>query len=180
MNQLILNLKAAFGECKRNHSSICPSGTSFEIIDSRKFFVFDDRMDDANPVKIVDSDSSYQLTVENKNNTPICLIKTDKCLFTDEHKKCDCILFNTEKYFFVEISDAKNKAVKRRKAVKQLAITLELYKQSNIDLTMHDLKAIICFRNGQTRPTQPSRNTMRAIFLEDHNVSLEEGNLISF
>lgn len=183
MKKLLESLQLTFGNCKRIDTSACLTKSSFEFISKRIFYLYDDRTNEL-PVRIVDKVADYQLTVSNRNkyDNDICIVKTDKCLFTDRQKKCDCILFNKDKLFFVEISEAGsgNRSNKRRDAVEQLGDTIKVLKANNIDFSTHDTKAIICFKNGSIRPTQPSLNTMRAIFTELHNVSLEEGNAIEF
>lgn len=171
-------LKDALGDCKRINTSTCLIKSSYEIISEPIFFVFDDKNED--PVQIVAEEDYFQLTVVNENNKEVCLVKTDKCLFTDEHKKCDCILFNQSKCFFVEIKDAKTRSSKRRTAVSQLGCTIEVLRDNNIDFSGHETKAIICFKSGITRPTKPSLNTQRAVFLAKYRISLEEGNQIEF
>lgn len=181
MNEQILALKNAFGDCQRVDSSICLEKTSYEITTSGYFFVMDDRKNEPDePVKIVSDAYPYQLTVINNKKHEICLVKTDKCLFTDAHKKCDCILFGNNKFFMVEISESGNKTSKRNDAVEQLSTTIEIMKRNNIDLSPYEIKAIICFKNGKTNPTQPSRNTRKEIFRDKYNASLEEGNEIEF
>ena len=178
MNELISILKSSMGDCKRIESSKCLNKTSYEVLNSPIFFIIDEK--DNEPVKIVAEDNDYYLTVRNHNHENICFVKTDKCLFETDHKKCDCIFFNRNKLFFVEISSTKsgNRNRKRNDAVKQLGSTIEKFRESNIDLTSKDKKAVICFKNGQTRPTQPSSNSKRAVFLSMYNISLEEGNEI--
>jgi hypothetical protein len=178
MNAQITLFKNVFGECKYLNTSPCLQKTSYQTTTSPLFGIFDEK--DEAPVLVVDINNEHQLKVKNPANGAVCIIKTDKCLFTDETKKCDCILFNNNKLFFVEIKDSNNKSVARRKAAEQLGVSIELLVQNNIDLTQYETKAIICFKSGATRPTQPSLNTKRAIFLETYNISLEEGNLIEF
>lgn len=181
MNDKIQAIKNVFGDCKHLETSKCLNKSSFVINNSSTFFIYDNRNDTNQPIQIVAENDSHQLSVINNNNHEICIIKTDKCLFTDEHKKCDCIIFDAKKLFFIEISEAKNRNAKRHDAVKQLSTTIELFKESKcINLEQFDKRAIICFKNGITRPTQPSFNSNRALFKEQYQVSLEEGNHISF
>jgi hypothetical protein len=183
MKALLVSLQQLFGDCKRLDTSECSMRSSYEIITFRTFYVYDER-NTQQPVRIVKKNEDYQLIVNNRHQTEneVCLIKTDKCLFTDQHKKCDCILFSKNKFFFIEISEAGsgNRGKKRKDAVEQLAATIEAIRNSNIDLSNYELKAVICFKGGEIRPTQPSLNTKRALFLEHYNIDLEEGNEIFF
>ena len=173
-------LKEVFGDCKRAGTSKCRLNSSYETVSLSNFFVFDD--EDQEPVNILIDKGEAQLIVNNENKEDICLVKTDKCLFSDEHKKCDCILFSNNKVFLVEIKSSApgNRGSKRREAVIQLGYTIQLLKDNSITLDAHETKAVICFKSGQIRPTQPSLNSQRAVFLEKHNISLEEGNEIIF
>jgi hypothetical protein len=175
MNQLIL--KELLGDCKHIASSTCTSKSSYECISLSSFYIFDN-----NPVKVVDVNERYQLTVKNDANQEICLVKTDKCLFTNEHKKCDCILFSQNKAFFIEISNssAGQRGKKRKDAVEQLSATIDKLRENNIDLSSYNSKAIICFEREHKYPAQPSKNTQKAIFQEKYNTDLEEGNEIAF
>jgi len=174
------DLRAAFGDCKRPASSLCPVNTSFEYPEGYSFYVYDN--EDNQPISIVESSQDYHLTVRNHTNSPVCIVKTDKCLFTDEHKKCDCILFDAKNLFFVEMKNSAigSRSANRKKAAIQLGDTIQLFENNNIDFKKHTAKAIICFKTNNTYPTQPSRNTLRAVFLEKYGVSLEEGNEIEF
>lgn len=181
MNELLLSLKNIFGDCSFTNNSLCLIKSSYEIISLSKFFVYDDKLE--SPVRIARHNESHQLTVVNGNGKEICLVKTDKCLFRNtSHKKCDCILFTEDKFFFVEISEASagTRNSKRKDAVEQLSATIELLREKSIDFSSKNVKAVICFKSGQTRPTQPSNNSKRAWFQEQYNVRLEEGNEIVF
>ncbi len=181
MNELIASLKATLGDCKRLQTSTCLLKTSYEIITNRIFYILDDRETQL-PVRIARKMENHQLTINNKNKyeNEICLVKTDKCLFTDAHQKCDCMLFNRFKFFFVEISEAKNRGTKRKQAVVQLGTTIGILRDNKIDLSAYETKAIICFKNGETRPTRASFSTQREVFRAQYKISLEEGNEISF
>lgn len=173
-------LKKHLGDCKHSTSSNCSIPSSYQIIDIPQFYVYD--AEDGRPVTIVPQNQEYQLTVKNPEATDICFVKTDKCLFNDETKKCDCILYNTGKFFLVEIksSSSGGRSSKRKKAVEQLADTINLLKDNGIDLDAYETKAIICFKRQDTHPVRASANSQKAIFLEQYNVSLEEGNVIEF
>lgn len=177
MKQQIKTLKKAFDDCKRTETSQCLYKSSYEIVSFSTFFVFDDKNEQ--PIQIR-QDGDYQLIVRNQNKKEICVIKTDKCLFTDEHKKCDCILFNSKQFFLVEIKDAHDRSSQRSKAVSQLQSTIDILLERNILLAKYETKAIICFKSGKTQPLRASFNTQRAIFFEKYKINLEEGNEVKF
>jgi hypothetical protein len=183
MSLSIETLKQKLGECKRLECRNCLTKSPYETLSKKEFFVFDDRKVEG-PVKIVDKHSDYQLTVSNRNRieNEICLIKTDGCLFfTSAHQKCDCVLFNTRKIFFVELSEtgASNKSDKRKDAINQLGTTIEKFKENQIDFSDLHSEAIICFKSGH-RPTHTAFNSQKAIFFDKHKVILDEINKISF
>jgi len=175
--KLIVRLKSCLGDCKYLDSCTCILKSPYEIIEKTTFYIIDD-----NPVRLVYNDDVYHLTVNNHSNQEICLVKTDKCLFIQEIKKCDCILFSLTKIFFIEISNSSpaSRSRKRKDAVDQLSSTIDKFIENNIDLSAYSSKAVICFVSGQTYPTQASSNTKRAMFLDKYKVYLEEGNEIIF
>ena len=172
--------KKALGDCKRADVSKCQSRTPYEIVQNSTFCVFDEKNEE--PIRIVTGNDEYQLIVRNHNREKICVVKTDKCLFADDHKKCDCIIFNKNTIYLVEIKSSSPgaKSSKRQRAIIQLGDTIKLLLDNNIDLLKYQTKAIICFKEGKTRPTQPSLNTQRAVFFNEYKISLEEGNEIIF
>ncbi|MBL7696133.1 MAG: hypothetical protein JNK91_14885 [Ferruginibacter sp.] len=182
MNALIESIKRAFGDCKRAGSSSCGYKSSYEVTTLGFFCIYDNTHDEdsGDPVKIVPSVENHQLRVKNDDQKPICLIKTDKCLFTDEHKKCDCIILSNDQCFFVEISDSTNRHRKRNDAVEQLSTTIDILNERGINLSNYQKRAIICFKSGKTRPTQTSFNTKQALFNDKYKIRLEEGNFIVF
>lgn len=176
MEQVLRNV---FGDCKHLMTSVCKNKSSFEIINDAIFFISDRR--ESQPVEVVNS-TEYELTVKNQSKEYVCLVKTDKCLFTDTYSKCDCILFNDIKFFLVEIknSNAGKRNSKRNRAVEQLSATMELLIQNNISIRKFDARAVICFKRNDRHPVRASMNSQRAVFLEKYGISLEEGNLIEF
>ena len=105
----VASLKLALGDCRRLNNSKCALRTSYEMISDVMFYIFDEKDDE--PVRILLAKGESQLTVINGSHEDICIVKTDKCLFTDEIKKCDCILFNSSKAYLVEIKDGRKKII---------------------------------------------------------------------
>jgi hypothetical protein len=175
-------IKKALGNCKFPDRCICEIKNSFERVIDEIFYVFDDGNESKNPVKVVSGDHSYQLTITNKNNKEIFLIKTDKCLITEEIRKCDCIISSDVESYLVEIkscsSGTRSKA--RSKAATQLISTINYLHQHQISFIGHKLTALICFKTTEPRITQASRNSARVIFKDNYGVVLKEGNIIDF
>ncbi|HLK30883.1 MAG TPA: hypothetical protein VKT28_20065 [Puia sp.] len=174
-------LKNVFGDCTRTDKSNCVSKTSYELINASHFYIVDE--DNNDPVKIVGENDYYQLKITNTEENEICVLKTDKCLFNGGlRRRCDCVLFNDSKYFFVEISEAhKNtRKEKRKNAVEQLEATIEFFKAHDIELSTFSSKAIICFKAIKPFITKASLLSKRAAFYENYKIELEEGNEIEF
>jgi len=172
--------KNKLGECKKLETSDCLHKTSFEITNLPIFYIFENREGNS-PVKMV-TGKPYQLTVINKKNQDICLIKTDRCLFTDENQKCDCILFNKTTLFFVEISESKGKKRrgKRADAYLQIEATYNSLKNNLIDLSKFQLNGRICFMHEGMAVTRASENAKKAYFNDILKIYVTEGNGIDF
>jgi len=176
-------LRSKLGECKFTNTSLCKSKSSYENIKDAEFFIFDPPNETNQPVRIVKSKvGEHQLKVSNPDEKEICVVKIDKCLFPMEVSKCDCILFSTENFYFVEIKDSKTsqRHTSRKRAVEQLGATLDNFNDHGIDLTTFVSKAVICFRSLSPYPIRTSFLTEKAVFQEKYNISLEEGNKIEF
>ncbi len=169
-----------FGNCKFRHRCLCTTKSSFEFTEENQFFIYDEKNTEQ-PVRIVSADNQFQLTVNNQNTKLICLTKTDNCLLTDDTRKCDCILFDDAKLFFVEIKsvNTKGRHESKKDAVKQLGITISLFKNI-IDRYNFSVAAVICLKSLRPHITSASTNTARAAFLESYKVRLVEGNVIEF
>ncbi len=173
-------LKNTFGDCKFTHRSTCEVPSSYIETSRELFFVWD--TDNEEPVKLLTEKGDAQLSVVNSNKKNICLIKTDACLFDKSHQKCDCVLFDDNKMVFVEIKSVKTKRRNENRtiAAKQIATTIEFFRQNNALSQPLDLIAVICFKSGKSYPTMASSNSMRATFQEDYQTKLVEGNQITF
>jgi len=179
MNQQIRIFKDAFGDCKEKNCSYCDGKSAYKLINDSIFFIVD--KDLGKPVKIALHGEYFQLTVENPKGLNICLIKTDKCLITDDEKtkRCDCILFNSNKIFLIELSDSTNRQTKRKESLEQLEDTIKLLRDKNIFLTNYQKNAIVCF-GGQYRITQSSVNALKPYFKERYDFILDEKRKIIF
>lgn len=178
------HIEVFMGLCKNAQHCKCLTKSPYEIISGSRFYVYDPPSQEERPSEIVGLELPYHLTVVNTQGKDIAFIKTDNCCIPKGKsvKKCDCILLSSNKIFFVEIKSGGtgNRGDKRRSAVLQLGAIIDLFKSNGFDFTSIEAKAVICFKCRTDRPTQPSLNSKKAIFLQDYNVQLEEGNLIEF
>jgi hypothetical protein len=180
-----IQLETALGNCKFQHLCTCNTKHSFEETNEAVFYVYDEEGgQNQNPSRIVNGGEDFQLTIHNESKKNICFVKTDKCLVIETRnlKKCDCFIFDSEKFYFVEIKTSKNRTrnAKRKEAVLQLMSTVDLFIENNIDLRKFKTTALICFKTTFPRIIQASQNSSRALFMEQYNINLEEGNEIVF
>lgn len=173
-------LKSTFGDCKFQKTSLCIG--SYESTEEDEFYIFDPPNELNEPIRIVTLDLEHQLLVNNQAHKTINVVKTDKCLFTNDVSKCDCLLFNDEKFYIVEIkSSGKNtRGEQRNRAVEQLGSTLKILRDAAINLDNFSVKAVICFKSIGRYPVKTSLLSKQATFKEQYSVNLEEGNTIEF
>ena len=173
-------LRSKFGDCKFASVSNCKG--SYENTAEVAFYVFDPPSELNEPVKIVNENEDHQLKISNPHKSDVCVVKTDKCLFTSDISKCDCLLFNDNKFYLVEIksSGMGTRGAQRHRAVEQLGATINTLRAADININMFDAKAVICFKSLSAYPVRASLLSQRAVFQEEYSVSLEEGNAIEF
>lgn len=174
-------LKEKMGDCKFTESSLCEHKSPYHQIAEKLFYIYD--ADDRQPVKIV-LDGDYQLTIYNESESEICVVKTDKCLIkeVEGQKKCDCILFNNRRLYFVEIKSGGTgkRGERKRKAKEQLGSTIDNLRNNGISLSNLELQAIICIKNHSRKIPQVTEQTMMEKFREQYNVKLEITDTIEF
>ncbi len=175
-------LKLQFGDCKFVRNSQCLSKSSYINTANTEFYIYDPPNEDQQPIRIVETGDDYQLIVNNYSNEEISIVKTDKCLFPNNVLICDCILFNNNKFYLVEIksSGKSTRSQQRHRAVEQLGATIESLTNNAVPLSRLDCKAVICFKLINEHPIQAARLSKRAEFLAKYKISLEEGNKIEF
>lgn len=181
-NSLKNQLIEVLGDCKFEKGCSCIVKSGFENVSISTFHICDSG-EDLGPVKVITEGSgSYQLTVINENEADVCVAKLDKCILTDNTKKCDCLIFDEKKIFLVEIkeSNMSNRRSRRKDAITQLESTINYLIEKAIDLKKLQTFALVCFKTVQPRIVQASRNSAVAIFREKYGIPLQEGNLIRF
>lgn len=174
-------LRQNCGDCQRLGDTKCETKSAYVQIETDQFFIHDDISEKRAPIRVLrDEHRSAQLSVYNRSGEPITVVKADMCLFDNTQKSCDCLIFNSRQLFFVEISETKNKGVKRRAAVAQFEATISRLWQCGVDYKGLEARAIICFRCNHSKPTQASMNSKKEYFRDKYNIILEEGNTIHF
>jgi hypothetical protein len=122
----------------------------------------------------------WNLCIENYNSKEILLLENDSSVMKNEDsKKCDWVLFENNKLYFVESKDVKlsSRNKERGDAIKQLIATIEFY-NSTIDLSTTKLFSQICFKS-KSKIIKTGDQARKKIFSQ-YNSDFTEGNYISF
>lgn len=94
--------------------------------------------------------------IENNDNSKIDFVAIDSCLITDiSIQKCDALVTKKKIVWFIELKEitqtgtrkqyTKRKINHRKKAVKQLASTINDFKNKGIDFADYLVAGLICF-----------------------------------
>ena len=117
-----------------------------------------------------------------KKNIHVLFI--DKCIFgkAQQHKRCDCAAFDEKKFCFIEFKKTINKKEEYiSSAADQLFITLEKFKEKNINFKGYKLETWVSFTDDPPIPAALTGNqNQQARFLLVHNSDFYTGNLIVF
>jgi hypothetical protein len=177
MKQIILN---HFSNCTNINCPCVIKTDSFEIISTKNVKIFDEDIPNKNtPSKIVNITSKGLLEVDNKLSEDFTFLKIDECLIiSKENRKCDCAIYNSKEFYFIELKDTKTSGRKKAKkeAVKQLESTIKLF--STIDFGSRIKNCIIGLRTENPSIIQSSKNSKKAYFKDNYNFYLMEGSKI--
>jgi hypothetical protein len=181
---MIQQIKHSLGDCKFTDKCICTNKTSYEEYNETQIFVYDDELVQNLPVRTVSIGEQHQLEISNPNAKTVTLIKNDNCLSASIKgvRKCDCIITDNAKLYFVEIKSvkAKRRSDARKEAIEQLIMTIEYFRDNNISLDTNNTFAIICFKTPKKYPISAANNSAVALFYQQYKVILEEKNLLIF
>jgi len=155
-----------------------------------EMFVFDPSGE--NPVIIHDGSNPEllkQLRVANQNGQ-YYFIAVDFCLTIDNTHflkpngnmadKCDCIIYNSNVLYFIEIKDRKKKAVPVaiNEALKQIEKTITVFQNIGIDFigTRQKVVAFTARRQFNNEPFSfsASKGSKKAYFKQTYNIELED------
>lgn len=154
--------------------------------------------DDAPNKCIIVTDSSIATCfIENKNNLDIDFLCIDSCLIGSEStKRCDLVLISDKTIWFIELkevvfngnlkADFSRKSKHAKKAVKQLATTINHFKSNGVDLSSHSVFSLISFppyineSNPISIPTTSNQTRISEYSNLCGYVELFEGNHIVF
>lgn len=129
------------------------------------------------------SEEPVHFTLHNPNQNLLTFAALDNCLFkAHDASRCDLIIGNSEKLFFVEIKQVKTgqRSKARLNAVGQLRRTLIFFIE-RLNLEATKLMAVICFKAKQVYPAQSATRTAHIVeFKERFNTNLLEGSSATF
>jgi hypothetical protein len=177
MKQTILN---HFPNCSNLTCTCNIQRDSFEVITPKQVKIYDeDTKDKATPSKVVNLTSEGLVEIENQLTEDFTFLKIDECLIiSKENRKCDCAIYNSKEFYFIELKDTKTKGRSKAKkeAVGQLEATIKLFSGINFGKRMK--KCVIGLRTKNPFIIQTSSNTRRAIFNDTYGFELLEGSKI--
>ncbi|MEL1239706.1 hypothetical protein [Flavobacterium flavipallidum] len=131
-------------------------------------------------VQFKSEEEYWNLCLENENLKKILFLENENSIMKNEDsKKCDWVLFEGDKLYFIESKDVKprNRRKERNDATKQLIATIEFYK-SKMKLDSITIYAQICFQSKSK--TIKAGDQARKVLFKQYNSDFSEGNLIKF
>lgn len=129
-------------------------------------------------IKTISSEPVH-FTLINSATVKLTFAALDNCILkSHEQSRCDFIIGNFEKLYFVEVKQVgKGKRHQARtNAIQQLQSSISLLRRK-LNLIDTDLIAVICLNAKQAHPLQNATlGAKRVAFKDSHNADLMEGN----
>ncbi|MDY0987217.1 hypothetical protein SOM12_07310 [Flavobacterium sp. CFBP9031] len=122
----------------------------------------------------------WNLCLENESLKEILFLENEYSVMKNENsKKCDWVIYENKKIFFVESKDVKprNRSKERKDAIEQLITTIEFY-NSKINLNSLSIFSQICFQS-KSRVIKAGDQARKVLF-KQYNSEFSEGNFIKF
>jgi len=175
---MIQSLRVAFGV---DNNSACLSETTavcIEVFDCYDCIPAEQR----SYIRTKDEEPVH-FTLNNPKAENICFAAVDNCLLgSRDPAKCDFIIGNEQKFYFVEI---KNTIINKRRAARASALTqLDSsigHLRKSINLIDTELIAVICLKAKQVYPLQTATRSAEVVkFKLTHNATLMEGQSAIF
>ncbi|QMW06259.1 hypothetical protein [Spirosoma foliorum] len=158
------------------------TGNCLQTLTDTEFCIFDT---DKKRCEIqLDPDGLKHFTVENPTSRAIHFLAIDKCIFSDgDHiQRCDCAVFDSKTFCFVEIKEI-DSAAKRsehyRKAKEQLKATIQHF-QEQLEFTTKRIEAYACVGRTTARPAKPAADLNDRLEFEELGSALYHGNIKRF
>lgn len=131
-------------------------------------------------VQFKSEDEYWNLCLENENLKKILFLENENSIMKNESsKKCDWVIFEDNKLYFIESKDVKPRSrnKERKNAIKQLIATIEFY-QSKIEMESITIFSQICFQSKSK--IVKAGDQARKVLFKQYNSEFSEGNLIIF
>ena len=151
------------------------SSACLQEISEKSFFIIDD--ENQKPAKIVDSNG--QFGVINNTINSLNFLQIDDCVYkSGDESRCDCAIFNSDTFCFIELKTCKKKNSKanRRKAENQLEETIIKF-ENHYYLKGEKLEAYVCLtcnRDDKLVHIPSTANQDKKLeFEEEYNTKLE-------
>lgn len=131
-----------------------------------------------------DPDGIRHFTVENPTKRAIHFLAIDKCIFldSDDTRRCDCAIFDSKTFCFVEIKEvdhAARRAEQLRKAKEQLRTTI-LHFQEKMTFTTKRIEAYTCVGRTTARPARQATDLNDQLEFNELGATLYHGNIKRF
>lgn len=119
--------------------------------------------------------------LNNPTSANLVFAALDNCIMqSHELSRCDFVLGNFEKLYFVEIKQGGKRRQARSEAIQQLHSSISLFR-NKINLTNTELIAVINLKAREVHPLQnATRKAERVAFKENYNADLMEGQSHTF
>lgn len=168
-------INEAYANCNLNHC--------LEVENSQSFIVVDTTGGRSEIFRESELPPFPYLTIKNPNEKNINFLAIDECIyFSADGKKCDCAVFDENRFCFVEIKSGmgKSRRHKKQEAAEQLKNAIRLFK-NNIDFSSYEIEAILCVGFKTSFPRiKASSIYLSKDFQDSLNAELFEGNEIEF
>jgi len=144
-------------------------------ISKKEFFLLDD--ENQKPTKVVDSNGQFR--VVNNSSNSLSFLQIDDCIYrSGDESRCDCTIFNSDTFCFIELKTCKNKNKKpnRRKAENQLEETIVKFKNHYLleDKRLEAYVCLTCNRDEKLIHIPSTANQDKIFeFEEEYNTKLE-------
>ena len=129
-------------------------------------------------------DGLKHFTVENPTGRDVHFLAIDKCLFFDDDgiQRCDCAVFDSKTFCFVEIKETETYARRSahyRRAKEQLKTTIQHF-QEHLAFTTKRIEAYACVGRTIARPARQATDINEQFEFAEMGATLYHGNVKRF
>lgn len=131
-----------------------------------------------------DLDGIKHFTIENPTKRDVHFLAIDKCIFLDSDgtQRCDCAVFDSKTFCFIEIKEvdhAARRAEQLRKAKEQLNTTI-LHFQKQLTFKTKRIEAYACVGRTTARPARQATDLNDQLEFAELGATLYHGNIKRF